>query len=517
MDIKSTNIWMYVSSFNEEVTGSNTYIQINWSDGREVKFVSDCGLFQEKKWLGYNSEKFPYAPEEIDFAIATHMHIDHIGRFPYLMTQGFKGDIYTTPETKAMFPKMLNDTADHLLADYVHDMAIWRKERKARSNKNSTGKKNKPRRENTTKLKKKKKNRFMSKDILYDKPVLIFEKSDVRKLQAQVVAKEYFETFSPAPNVKVTFYPNGHMLGASIVVITATYNEEQLNVLITGDYAKKNKVTALESYVPENVLRSIDMVISESTYGLAPPVRNITPDYEKHLKLLTDALVNGKKMVYMTNSIERPVVILRELQYIMANEKIGEKLAKMPIYFDSTFGTTGLAMYEKILGKNALNIPENLVIISHDDRPSVIEKLRSPEPMLLFLTSPQLTQGSIQMYAKYILPNPNINMLFCSYVPECVSNTINLPKGTKILYNNEPLFKRCYMEKVGHFSSHATISELKELIDKCENKNTILFLHGTNGAKENMVNNFDSDTVTAYAMLRGKTVRLNRFGITKVY
>jgi len=115
MNIHGTNIWMYVSSYSEEVTGSNTYVKVNWADGREVKFVIDCGLFQECKWEVHNSEKFPYNAEDVDFAIATHFHADHIGRFPYFMNEGFSGKIYTTRESKTMFPKMLNLTAEILL------------------------------------------------------------------------------------------------------------------------------------------------------------------------------------------------------------------------------------------------------------------------------------------------------------------------------------------------------------------------------------------------------------------
>lgn len=509
MNVHGTNIWMYVSSYSEEVTGTNLYFQVNWVDGREVKFILDCGLFQELKWESHNAEKFPYNVEEVNFAIATHFHADHIGRFPYLMNEGFKGNIYTSHESKVMFPKMLNLTAEILLGQYTAATMEWRKERDARKTKNPKGKKDI--------VKKSAKKKFTSKNIEHDMPKLIYTKDDVAKLQSQVVGVDFEQTFSPAEDLSVTFYRNGHMVGAAIVVITVRYNEEEFSVLVTGDYAKKNKVTGIESYVPQNVLDKINMVICESTYGSAPEIRNIAPDYKKHLDVLEETINKGKTLVYMTNAIERPLVILRELQYIMENEEIGQKLKELPIYFDSTFGILGLQMYKKIIGEEELNVPANLVPITADDRDLVYASINSREPTIIFLTSPQFFHGSFIAYSKMLLERSNVTLLFASYISECVTNTLNLPKGTKIRYRGEDMLKNCDMLKVGHFSSHASISEIAELLDKCKNKNTILFLHGTSDAKDRMVERFNEKGVTTYSMLRGKTVRLNRFGISKVY
>lgn len=509
MNIHGTNIWMYFSSYSEEVTGSNIYVKVNWVDGREVKFVIDCGLFQEMKWDAHNAEKFPYNPEDLHFGIATHFHADHIGKFPHLMNEGFEGKIYTTHESKMVFPKMLNLTAEILQGQYNVTTAEWRKERDARKERNPKGRRDKP--------KQKCKKKFHSKDIDHDMPKLIYTKDDVSKLQGQIVGVNFEETFSPVEDLSFTFYRNGHLLGAAIIVITARYGKEELNVLVTGDYAKKNKVTGTESFVPQSVLDKINVVISESTYGSAPEVRDIKTDYEKHLAALEDAINNGKTLVYMTNAMERPLVILRELQYIMEHEKIGDKLRELPIYFDSTFGNVGLQLYKKIIGETELNVPKNFIHITADDREIVYESIRSKSPTILFLTSPQFYHGSFIAYARLLLEKPNVTLLFASYISECITNTLNLPKGTKIHYRGEDVFKNCEMLKVGHFSSHASISELAELLDKCNHKNTILFLHGTSDAKDHMVERFAQKGVTTYSMLRGKTVRLNRFGISKVY
>lgn len=514
MDLRSTNIWMYISSFNEEVTGSNTYVQVNWSDGREVKFVIDCGLFQEARWANLNSEKFAYKPASIDFAIATHFHTDHIGRFPYFVNEGFDGKIYTTHRSKTMFPKMLDLTAQIMEEQYKRDLCRWKKQKSDKSKqRGGHGKRDKI----NGKVKKKKYVEFVDRTLLAMKPQILFTKDDVAKAQAHVETKELMEAFSPAQDVYVTFYPNGHLVGSVVTVVTAVYGDEEFNLLITGDYAKQNKVTGELSYVPQEVLDKIDIVISESTYGASPEHRDIATDYDNHLKILRDTLLKGRKLIYMVNAIERPLSLVRELQYIMQHEDIGKKLAEQTIYFDSTFGIVGLKAYLKELGEETLNLPKNFQLITSENRDVIFAALMSKGPVILMTTSPQFYQGAFNLYADKVLPNPNANIAFVSYVPETVSNIIRLPRGSKMEYNHSTITKNCTMYKLGHFSSHASIEELAELIDGCKNKNTILFLHGQYAAKDHMVERFAENGVTTYAMLRGKTVRVNRNGITKVY
>ena len=58
----------YVTSYSQEVTGSNKHVKVDWPDGRSVSFLVDCGLFQEKDHNHLNAEKFPYNPLNISFA-----------------------------------------------------------------------------------------------------------------------------------------------------------------------------------------------------------------------------------------------------------------------------------------------------------------------------------------------------------------------------------------------------------------------------------------------------------------
>ena len=93
----------------KEVTGSNHLVE---AAGK--KFLIDCGLIQGRMIdAERNYAPFIYNPADIDFMILTHAHIDHAGRIPKLVREGFKGKVYCTKATKELSEVMLADSRTH--------------------------------------------------------------------------------------------------------------------------------------------------------------------------------------------------------------------------------------------------------------------------------------------------------------------------------------------------------------------------------------------------------------------
>ena len=100
------------------VTGANFLLESPIG----TKFLIDCGLVQgEKVALPENSEAFPYEPASIQALFITHAHLDHVGRIPKLVREGFKGPIYSTPQTKALAELVLNDAVSIMAAEAMHE------------------------------------------------------------------------------------------------------------------------------------------------------------------------------------------------------------------------------------------------------------------------------------------------------------------------------------------------------------------------------------------------------------
>src|SRR3989338_10541810 len=89
------------------VTGANFLLE---ADGKKI--LVDCGLTQGTKLADdINWAPFIYDPKEIDMLFVTHAHVDHLGRIPKLINEGFRGKIYSTLPTCALAMPMLEDTA----------------------------------------------------------------------------------------------------------------------------------------------------------------------------------------------------------------------------------------------------------------------------------------------------------------------------------------------------------------------------------------------------------------------
>ena len=90
----------------EEVTGSNYLLEVG---GRRV--LVDCGIFQGRDEDRRNREPFPFLPSSVDAVFLTHAHMDHSGRIPLLVKQGFKGKILATLPTTELCEVLWQDSA----------------------------------------------------------------------------------------------------------------------------------------------------------------------------------------------------------------------------------------------------------------------------------------------------------------------------------------------------------------------------------------------------------------------
>ena len=155
-----------IMALHREVTGSCLINVVKFPDGSTKKFLVDCGLFQEPKYTDLN-KTLPFKAEDINYVVVTHNHIDHIGRLPLLVKNGFHGRIITSRDTSILLRHALNDSYKIL----------------------------------------NQKAKLLNESVLYSE-------EDVQKTLALVEGYPFEESIWLDENIKVTLFMNGHLQGA---------------------------------------------------------------------------------------------------------------------------------------------------------------------------------------------------------------------------------------------------------------------------------------------------------------
>lgn len=502
--MSTSNIKVYVASFSDEVTGSNNHIKVEWPSGAEVAFVVDCGLFQEKEHNHRNYETFPFIPSNIAFAIATHVHTDHVGRFPYLYKSGFRGLIYTSYETAELLPVVLEESYERLEDEYRGNCKRYKKQKLMKklekTNGRGRGRRDKPRREKCKKIKGP------------EMPHMLYERSDVEKVVNKTEAVALYETFSPYPGIEITFYPNAHIAGAVLTVCRVFNEDEEIYLLFTGDLGLNNPVTNVVTEIPKEVANKISFIVCESTYGSSEPHRNDEKQREKHMEIIREVAHKKGTIMYMSNSLERPERVGVDLKSMQEDSKISEEMKKFSIYLDSTFGVKCLNKYLSLYGDSYL--PQNFRVVDKTSRGQIFA---THGPRMIICTSPRFYQGSFVNYGARMLEDPNVTLIFVAYVPPEVQNIIALPCGTEINYFGERVKLRCKRYQFGYYSSHVPTEDMDRFLAQFWKVKAILFNHGVNESKVNYAKRYNGLCKQTHALLYGRTVMLTTNGIEKYF
>ena len=245
---------MYVDimACHSNVTGSGFLCVAKLPNKEQVRFLVDFGLFQGEseennkknkefdRNMKLNSELL-FDPSKLSFVLVTHNHVDHIGRLPMLVRNGFTGKIYTSHVTKRFLPVALYDSVNILTEKYKN---------------------------------------------IHKKPIYL--PCDVNETLSKVVGCSFNEKIQINEYIGATFIPNAHIPGSAMILVEITYpDHEQINILFTGDYAVRNDFFDVEKISEDIKNKRISALICESTYGMTSS-DNI--EYGKFKRLLLEEI-----------------------------------------------------------------------------------------------------------------------------------------------------------------------------------------------------------------------------------
>ncbi len=264
------------------VTGSNYVLE---EGGTSI--LIDCGLHQGSNFCErHNWEPFTYDPRSIAAVFITHAHIDHTGRLPKLIKDGFRGTVYATSATR--------DMAHLTLLDSEH---------------------------------------VLSKDAERFGLPPIYEASDVDALMSRWRGVRYHETISVGP-FQVTFFNAGHILGSAFLLVEAGGKK----VVFSGDLG--NSPAPLIG--PWELPSSADYALIESTYG--GRLHEALPERTELLRMMIkETIARRGALLIPAFATERTQEILFEIHALME----AGKLEKIPVFLDSPLAIKMTDIYRK--------------------------------------------------------------------------------------------------------------------------------------------------------------------------
>lgn len=390
----------------ETVTGADFLLEgpLDASGRPLLRILVDCGLVQGEKIADTaNWEPFAYDPKEIDYLFITHAHIDHIGRIPKLVHDGFKGKIFATPPTCALALPMLEDTG----AILSHD-----------------------------------------KDNRLDQ---IYSPDIIKRAASGWTGIEYEKPFQLVPGVTVTLHNSGHILGSAYV----EFKIGETTIVFSGDLGNSPS-PILPDTTP---LKAAHYLLTESVYG-----DRLHEDVAGRRELLkAELLANFKRngtLIMPTFSLERTQEIIYEIHGMLERKEI----PKMPIYVDSPLGSKITDIYRTYT--EYFNETVKADIARHGDPfvfPGMVETLEAedskgilhkPDPKVIIAGSGMSSGGRVVHHEHNYLSNPNNTLLLVGYQAVGTLGR-KLEEGAKyVTIEHMEVPVRAQVKKISGYSGH---------------------------------------------------------------
>ena len=424
------------------VTGSKHLVQL--ANGEN--FLLDCGLFQG---MGRDTDSlnasFGFDASKVNFVILSHAHIDHSGLLPKLAKEGFKGNIYCTPATKALVEILLEDSAM-----IQRDDAKYGNKRRARQG-------------------------LAPIEPLYDM-------DDVNIVLPLLTIVEYNQPTKISNSVELLFTDAGHIIGSAAVSLKIKEAGETKTLTFSGDVGRyRDMILRSPATFPQ-----ADTIIIESTYGdKLHDIIHTTPD--DILKWIEKTCVEQKgNLIIPAFSVGRTQEILFELNQL----SLEKRLPHIPVYVDSPLSieaTDVVKMFPKYFNKKIQQILEV------DDDPFDFEGLRyiksveeskalneDLHPKVIISASGMADAGRVKHHIKNNISNAKNTILLVGYCePHSLGGRLmNGAKVVKIYSEEYPVIAK--VGSIRSMSAHGDYEDLMQFLG-CQNPDLVsqvFIVHG---------------------------------------
>jgi metallo-beta-lactamase family protein len=428
-----------------EVTGSCHILRVG---GKTV--LLDCGMFQgHRAEAREKNAKLPLSANEVDALVLSHAHIDHCGRLPFLVHEGFTGSIFCTPATRDLCAIMLTDSA-HI------------QEKDAQ---------------------------FLAR---HGRPYVppLYTQDDVLQTVKQMVCMPYERPFHVIDGLQATFYDAGHILGSASVSLECTEGNRRTCLVFSGDVGRWGLPIIRDPHSPPHA----DAVIMESTYGNRDHA-SVADMPSRLAAIVRETAARGGRVVIPAFALGRTQELVYDLHRLARDGQI----PAIPIYIDSPLAIDATGVFaahpdvfdasEDFIGRVRDLFHFDLVHYTRDVSESKALNVQRG-PMVVIAASGMAESGRILHHLLHSAPDPRSTILIVGFQAEHTTGRriVERQPMLRILGDEVPL--RASVEVLNGYSAHADRTELRRWIDaiKTESgvKPPVWLVHGEPAAQDEL-------------------------------
>lgn len=426
-----------------EVTGSCHVLRVA---GKTV--VLDCGLFQGKRSeSNEKNTRLPVPIAEIDAIVLSHAHIDHAGRLPFLVREGYQGTIWCTPATRDLCAVMLADSA-HIQEKDAEFLA-----RRGKA----------------------------AIEPLYSL------RHSTRTIEL-MTGVPYRREFEVVPGVRATFIDAGHILGSASVVLDLAEGNSVRRLVFSGDIGRSGLPIIRDPEPPEGA----DVVVMESTYGNRTH-ESADGARARLAEVIRETASRGGRVLIPAFAVGRTQELVYDLHLLARSGAI----PTIPIYIDSPLAIDTTSVFE--MHPDLFDRGEDFVRAVHDlFRFDLVHYTRDVEeskalarvrgPMVIIAASGMAESGRILHHLAQGAPDPRNTVLIVGFQAEHTLGRRIVEQRSSLKIFGEEVPLRAQVEIINGYSAHADRVELSSWIGRVSERSPHLsrvwLVHGEPPAQD---------------------------------
>lgn len=454
-----------------QVTGSCYLLET-----KHKRVLLDCGLFQgSKETEKQNATDFPFNPATIDAVILSHAHLDHCGRLPKLVKDGFKGVVYLTEASFPLLELLLKDAVHLQLRDIE-----WENKRRERA----------------------------GKKLLEP----LYELDDVEALLKLRQPIAYGKETNILKNISVSFHEAGHILGSSIVRLHITEHNETKTLVFSGDLG--NPLSPLLR--DPAILTEADVLLLESTYGDRDH-KPLDSTLDELSDVLQEAAHSGGNVIIPAFAVGRT----QDLIYWLGKLQRQGKVPQQQIYLDSPMAISASNIYADNTNLFNIDDPEFTKVAPHgwhawlhgliysETAEDSMAVNRIVGGVIIIAGSGMCNGGRIRHHLKYNLWRHNAHIVITGFQAEgTLGRTIVEGKKKYLKILGAEVAVSAKVHTLGALSAHADQSQLLQWASHFKTKPRLYLIHGEKSATLSLQTCFQRTGWNAHIPQVGDTITL---------